>query len=340
VVPAPGATPKGRARGTLRALKVVANNSIVRVVVRRLVMAIPLLFAVSAVSFLLISLTPGNVAREILGDQATASQYHQLQLKLGLNLPIYEQYWHWVERALHGNLGASLYNDVPVVQAIDSRLPITLSLVGGALLVSLVIGVGLGVLSAVRRGIIGRIVDAVALIGFALPAFWIGVELIVLFAVTLKWFPATGYVSVGTSVGGWLRSLVLPVVALSLGGIAAIAKQTRSAMREALSSSYIQMAWANGASARSVYFRLALKNAMLPVITVLGVQGVFLLSGSVLVETVFALPGLGSLVVTSATQQDLPMVQGIAVYFTIIVIAFNLLVDLAYTWLNPRVRLS
>jgi peptide/nickel transport system permease protein len=315
-------------------------SPLLRVVIRRLLMAVPLLFAVSAVSFLLISLTPGNVARQILGDQATASQYHQLRTKLGLNLPVYEQYWHWVKHALHGNLGASLYTDVPVAQTINSRLPITLSLVGGALLVSLVIGVGLGVVSAVRRGVVGRVVDAIALLGFALPAFWIGIELIVLFAVKLKWFPATGYVSLGTSVDGWWHSLVLPVVALSLGGIAAIAKQTRSAMLEVLSSNHIQMAWANGASSRSIYFRLALKNAMLPIITVLGVQGVFLLSGSVLVENVFALPGLGSLAVTSASQQDLPMVQGIAVYFTVIVVAFNLLVDLAYSWLNPRVRTS
>jgi peptide/nickel transport system permease protein len=253
---------------------------------------------------------------------------------------VYEQYWHWVEHALHGSLGSSLYTDVPVVQTINSRLPITLSLVVGALLVSFVVGVGLGVVSAVRRGAVGRIVDTIALLGFALPAFWIGIELIVLFAVKLKLLPATGYVSWGTSVEGWFRSLVLPVVALSLGGIAAIAKQTRTAMLDVLGSSYIHMAWANGASPRSVYFRLALKNAMLPIITVLGVQGVFLLSGSVLVENVFALPGLGSLAVSSATQQDLPMVQGIAVYFTVIVVAFNLLVDLAYTWLNPRVRTS
>jgi peptide/nickel transport system permease protein len=178
-----------------------------------------------------------------------------------------------------------------------------------------------------------------ALVGFSLPAFWVGAELIVIFAVWRNWFPATGYVSLTASPAGWLHSLVLPVISLSLYGIAATAKQTRESMLDVLGSEYIRMARANGLSSRSIVLRHALRNASMRVVTVLGLQAVGLLGGTVLVENVFALPGLGSLMVTAATEHDLPVVAGMVVYFTLIVVVINLLVDLAYLWLNPRVRI-
>jgi peptide/nickel transport system permease protein len=314
------------------------QNPVLRVVTRRCMMTVPLLFVISALTFVLVSLTPGNAAEEILGTSATPAEYAALDRALGLNLPLYEQYWNWLRHALTGNLGQSIFTGQPVAQEIGQRLPVTLSLLVGALVVSAVIGIGLGVLSAVRGGVIGRAADALALIGFSLPAFWVGAELIVIFAVWRNWFPATGYVSITDSPAGWLHSLVLPVATLSLYGIASTAKQTREAMLDVLASEYIRIARANGIPRRAVILRHALRNASMRVVTVLGLLAVGLLGGTVLVENVFALPGLGSLMVTAATQHDLPVVAGIAVYFTLMVVAINLAVDLTYTWLNPRVR--
>ena len=192
--------------------------------------------------------------------------------------------------------------------------------------------------SAWRGGAAGRGADALAMLGFSLPAFWVGAELIVIFAVWLSWFPATGYVPVGQSPAGWLHALVLPVAALSLYGIAALAKQTREGMLDVLASEHVRMARANGISPRAIMFRHGLRNASMRVVTMLGLQAVGLLGGTVLIENVFALPGLGSLMVTAATEHDLPVVAGMVVYFTLIVVAINLAVDLAYLWLNPRVR--
>jgi peptide/nickel transport system permease protein len=300
---------------------------------------VPLLFVVSALTFVLVSLTPGNAAEEILGTQATPAEYAAFNRALGLNLPLWEQYWNWLRHALTGNLGQSIFTNQPVAQAIGQRLPVTLSLLIGSLLVSLVIGISLGVFSALRGGAAGRAIDAFALIGFSLPDFWLGAELIVIFAIWRNWFPATGYVSITASPVGWLHSLVLPVAALSLYGIAATAKQTRESMLDVLASEHIRMARANGLSPGSIVVRHALRNASMRVVTVLGLQAVGLLGGTVLVENVFALPGLGSLMVNAATQHDLPVVAGMVVYFTLIVVAINLVIDLAYVWLNPRVRI-
>ena len=322
-----------------RDLAALASNPVLLVVARRILMTVPLLFVVSALTFVLVSLQPGNAAEEILGTTATPQAYAALERDLGLNRPLYEQYVSWLGHAVRGDLGQSIFTNQPVAQAIGQRLPVTLSLLIGTLFVSVVIGVGLGVFSALRGGAIGRAVDALALIGFSLPAFWVGAELIVIFAVWRHWFPATGYVSIGASPAGWLRSLILPVAALSLYGIAATAKQTREAMLDVLGSEYIRMARANGISTASVVFRHALRNASIRVVTVIGLQAVGLLGGTVLAENVFALPGLGSLMVNAGTQHDRPVVAGLVVCFTLVVVAINLLVDLAYLWLNPRVRL-
>lgn len=329
-----------RRAGVVHGTKRLWRSGPIRVIRRRLLVAIPLLVVVSALSFLLVSLTPGSLLRELLGLRASPQQYATLRRQLGLGQPLYEQYWHWATRAVTGDLGASLFSGEPVTHAINSRLPVTLSLLLGALLVSVVIGVTLGVVSAVRGGFLGRVVDVVALVGFALPGFWVGAELIALFAVKLRLLPATGYVPFTESVSGWLRSLVLPVAALALGGVAAIAKQTREAMLDALGSEYIRMAWANGIPPRAIFFRHALKNASLPVLAVVGVQAVGLLGGAILAESVFALPGVGSLVVNAALEHDIPLVQGVAIYFTVIVIVINIVIDVSYSLLDPRVRVG
>jgi peptide/nickel transport system permease protein len=311
---------------------------LVRVVVRRLLLAAPLLFVVSALSFVLVSLTPGDAAREILGPTASPEEYAQLRQSLGLDQPIYEQYWHWLQHALAGDLGTSLLTGEEVTQAINVRLPTTLSLIVLSLLVIAVAGVSLGVLSAVRGGPVGRFVDTFSLLGYALPSFWVGALLVSLFAVKLGWFPAIGYVPLADSPEQWLRSLALPVIALSLHSVAVLVKQTREAMLDALGSEYVRMARANGIPERSLRYRHALKNASIRVITILGLITVGLLGGTVIVESVFALPGVGGLAVNASVRHDIPVVQGIVVYFTVIVVVVNLVIDVAYTWLNPKVR--
>jgi peptide/nickel transport system permease protein len=318
----------------------IGRSPMLRVVLRRLATAVILLIAVSALSFVLLALTPGDAARVIVGIQAPAGEYQRVRHELGLDQALPVQYWHWLSHAVRGDFGNSLITGQPVAEAIEQRLPVTLSLIVGSLIVSLVVGVAVGVFSAVRGGVPGRLADGATLIGFALPSFWVGAILITLFAVDLGWFPATGYVSFADSPSEWFTSLVLPVVALSLGGIAAIAKQTREAMLDALASEHIRMGRAAGLARSSILFRHALRNAALPVVTVLGWLFVSLLGGTVFVETVFALPGLGQLAVSSATKHDLPLIQGIVVCFTLIVVVVNLITDLLYLWLNPKVRSS
>lgn len=309
-------------------------------ILRRLLLAVPVLLLVSMLTFVLVSLAPGDAARQILGSDAPPRAYTELQHALGLDRPLHEQYRTWVADAVRGDLGSSLFSTQEVTAAVESRAPVTLSLALGSLLVSLVVGVALGMVSAIRGGALGRMVDAVALVGWALPSFWLGAMLILVFAVQLRWLPAVGYVPLSESPGGWLRSLVLPVAALSLAGVAAVAKQTREAMLDVLGSEYIRVARANGIPARSLYLRHALKNTAIRVVTIIGLLAVGLVSGTVVVESVFALPGIGSLAVESTLRNDLPMIQGIVVLVTLTVIGINLVVDLLYIWIDPRVRVA
>jgi peptide/nickel transport system permease protein len=314
------------------------HSPILKTLARISASGVALLFVVSALSFFLESLTPGDAAEQILGTNATRAQYVALDKRLGLNLPIYDQYFRWLRSAVGGNLGTSIFSGQSVAHEIAQRLPVSAALVVGGLAAAVIVGVGAGVVSAVRGRAVGRAVDVLALAGFVLPSFWIGAELILVFAIFVHWFPPTGFVYFTASPIGWLRSLALPVAALSLYGIAAIAKQTREAMLDVLGSEYVRMARANGASASSIVFRHALRNASVRIVTVIGIVAVGLLGGTVFAETVFALPGLGSLLVSSALDHDLPVVQGVTICFTLMVVLINLVVDVAYTWLDPKVR--
>jgi peptide/nickel transport system permease protein len=311
-----------------------------RLIVRRTLLSVPLLFIVSMSTFVLVALIPGNIARTIVGAQATEQQYLSVRRSLGLNEPLYTRYWQWLERALHGNLGVSLYSQQPVSSLLDSRLSPTLFLVVGATVVSAAVGVVFGVAGALHPGAVDRVVDGIALLGLSIPSFFLGFLLVEWFAVSLRLFPASGYVTFGASPAGWLESLVLPVVTLSAGGVAVIAKQTRDAMRDVLDRPFIRMLRATGIPRRSIIFKHALRSAAIPVVTIIGLVFVAVLGGSVVVESVFALPGLGSLAVQATTESDLPLIQGIALYFTVIVIVVNLIVDLAYSLLDPRVRVA
>jgi len=313
---------------------------VLTLVARRLAWALPLLLIASALSFVLVSLVPGDPARALLGPNATQAQYLQLHRQLGLDRPLYLQYLSWLRGAVRGDLGTSLFTAEPVSSILNQRLWVSLTLIAGSLLVAAVAGVALGTLSAVRRGWLGRTVDAVAMLGLAIPSFWLALLLIAVFAVAVRLFPATGWVPFATSPGGWLHSLVLPVATIAFSALTVIVVQTRDAMLDVLSSDYIHVLRANGFPARSIVLRHALRNAAIPVVTLLGIIFIGLLTATVLVETVFALPGLGSAAVQAATQHDLPVIQGEVLYFTIIVVIVNLLTDIAYRLLDPRVRVS
>jgi peptide/nickel transport system permease protein len=305
---------------------------------RRLALSVPLLVIVPTVTFTLVALIPGDLARTILGTDASQAQYQQLRRSLGLDEPLDARYWQWLARAVRGNLGTSLSWQQSVTSLLDGRLPVTLSLVIGSTAVTVVAGAGLGTLAALRADALGKVVDAIALAGLAIPNFFLGLLLVAWFAVTLRLFPATGYVPLSQSPVGWLHSLVLPVITLAMPGIALIAKQTRDAMREVLRRPFIRTLRAAGLPRRSVIGKHALRNAAIPLVTVTGLIFTASLSGTVVVESVFALPGLGGLAIQATSQHDLPLIQGVAVYFTAIVICVNLLVDLTYSWLDPRVR--
>ena len=309
-------------------------------ILRRLAVSVPLLLVVSFLTFALVSLTPGDAAYTILGARATPAQLAALRGQLGLNHPLLVQYVTWLGRAMRGDLGTSLVTGQPVLQAIGQRLPPTLFLVCFSTAVIAVAGVLLGVFSAVRGGWLARTVDLLGFAGLALPNFVLSLYLIPLFALRLGWFPSSGYTPIAQSPGDWLRSLVLPVAALSFGGIGVVAKQTRAGMEDVLSQEFVMVMRANGFRRRSIIYRHALKAAAVPIIAVTGVVFVGLLSGTVLVEAVFAGPGLGGLAVQGSSQSDLTIVQGVTVVFTLIVVAVNLLLDICYAAVNPKVALA
>lgn len=311
-----------------------------RFVLRRLVLALPLLFVVSVLTFVLTTLAPGDAATTILGAAATPAAVAALRSRLGLDDPLWAQYWHWLTAAVRGDLGESLTTSQSVTSALATRLPVTLSLVVWAVLLASVLGVALGMFSALRGGFLGRVLDVLAMLGYAIPNFWLGWVLVSLFAVKHRLLPATGYVDFSDSPQGWGRSLILPVITLAVVGVTGIAKQTRDSVRDVMSQDYIAALRADGVPESRVIFRHVLRNAAVPIVTLIGVFFIGMLGGTVLVESVFVMSGLGSLAVSSAQTGDLPMLQGIVVVFCILVIVANLLVDAIYGLLNPKARVT
>lgn len=311
----------------------------IKFVLRRLALSLPLLFIVPLLTFVMVALAPGDAARTILGEDFTEESYAALTHELGLDRPLLARYGSWLGDVLQGNLGKSPITGLAVTDEISSRIWVTLSLVIGTTLVAALIGVGLGVLSATRKNRLAKFVDVVSLVGFSLPSFWVGLVFVAVFAVALRIFPATGYVSAAVSPQQWALSLILPVAALSLHALAAIAKQTRDAMLDAMSRDFVYALRAHGISERSIVLKHALRNAAIPVTTVVGLLFVGLLDGTVLIENVFAMPGLGGLVVDATFAHDMPVLQGVVVVFTLGVIVVNLLIDIAYGFFNPKARL-
>ena len=312
----------------------------IKLIGRRILISIPVVFIVTALSFGLLQLVPGNAADALLGPQATPAEIAALTKSLGLNRPVYEQYWDWLVQLLHGNLGTSLLNSQSVTSILNQRLGVSVSLLAGALVGAIVIGSAIGILSAARPGVLSRLLDLLAIGGLAVPAFWLALILVLLLSTKAHLLPALGYVSLGSGFGQWARFLILPWIALGATMATTIAKQMRDAMSEALSAPYITSLRAVGTPEWKLIFKHALRNASVLVVTVIGLLFVGALSTAVITEQIFSLPGLGSEIVSSANNRDLPVIQGIALYLTVIVVVVNLLVDLAYGWLNPKVRTS
>lgn len=311
---------------------------IARLTLRRLAIGVVLLFVVSLLTFVLVSQIPGDAARSILGPTATPAEIDTLRAQLGLTKPVWSQYGAWLGAALHGDLGNSIISGQPIGPQLLQALQVTLPLAIGAVVVAMLVGGTIGVVAAVRGGWVARTLDVVALIALSVPAFWFAIILSSFFGLTLGILPAVGFTDFSTSPGAWALSFVLPIAAIALNGIAAVAKQTRDSVDEVLRMDFVDALRVQGISARKVMFGHVLRNAAIPVLAVSGTQFVATLGGVVVIESVFALPGLGTLAVTATTNHDLPAVTGAAVAFCVLVILINLVLDVLYGILNPKAR--
>lgn len=311
-----------------------------RLLLTRLGSVVPVLLVVSTATFALVWFAPGDAAKSILGTNVDPAAYEALRTKLGLDRSFLEQYSSWLGHAVRGDLGTSLFTGDTVTTVLGARLGVTVSLVLGATLLCAVLGVSLGMLGALRGGAVARLVDTVSVLGMSIPSFWSSLLLISVFSVALGWLPATGYVPISEDPAAWLRSLVLPCMALSAAGVAVIAKQTRGAFVDTFDQEYVRAMRANGVPTNKLIFKHCFKNASISIVTIVGIVMITMLGGTVLVETIFALPGLGQLTVSATQSGDVPVLAGVVIYYTLFVMTVNLLVDAAYGWLNPKVRVA
>jgi peptide/nickel transport system permease protein len=302
-------------------------------VLRRLLALVPTMLGVSLLVFLILRLTPGDPAFVLGGANATEAQLHNIRVAYHLDDPVLVQYGRYIAQAVQGDLGVSLRTHRPVVSELADRLPASLELAATAFAIALIVGVVLGVISArYQYSLLDNVAMVLALCGISIPIFWLGILLILLLSVQLGWLPTGG-------AGDW-KHLILPASTLGLSSAAIVARQTRSAMLEVLRQDYVQVARAKGLSDPVVLVRHALRNAAIPTVTILGLQLGNLIGGVVVTETVFAWPGLGRLIVESITFRDLPMVEGGVLLMAAIFLLTNLVVDLLYGYLNPRIRLA
>jgi len=310
-----------------------------RLVVRRVLIGVPLLLFVSFSVFVLIDLAPGDPAASLAGENATAEQIAAVRQNLHLDDSIVARYVRWLGGAVHGDLGTSLQSGQSVSSLIADKLSVTASIVGMSLLFVLVLALIGGVVGAVRpRGLADRAVTVVASIATAIPPFWLALVLIVYFAINRSWFPAVGYVGPDESIVEWLKHLVLPAVALAAVPAAELALQLRGSLSEVLGRDYIMATRAKGLTRRSIIGKHGLKNAAIPVVTVLGFRIAQMLGGTVTIELVFNINGLGRLAVNSTLSHDIPVLLGLVVVTTLVVLVINVLVDISYGYFNPKVR--
>ena len=308
-------------------------------ILRRLLATIPVMIVVALFVFLLLHLTPGDPAAVIAGDDASPVDIEAIRRKLGLDRPIWEQFGIYVSNLLHGDLGTSIFSNLPVLTLVKQRLEPSLVLAISTLVLAIAFAIPMGVLAAWKaRTAIDRVVMGFSVLGFAVPVFLIGYLLIYVFAIELRWLPVQGYRPLAQGIGETARSIVLPAVALSMVYMALIARITRASMLEVLSEDYIRTAHAKGVAAIAVLLHHALKNAAVPIVTVIGIGLTLLISGVVITETVFNIPGLGRLTVDAILKRDYPIIQGLIILFAGVKVLVNLLIDISYVFFDPRIR--
>jgi peptide/nickel transport system permease protein len=306
-------------------------------VIRRLLLTVPMLLFMSVVVFLVLRLVPGDPARAMLGIEATPQSVAVARRQLGLDLPLPQQYLHWLGQLLHGNLGRDYSSQKPVTSLIAAAFPVTLELTVLTMLVTVLVGVSLGVVAATRRNWASKTIDGLVVAGIAIPNFWLGLVLVVLFAGAIKLFPPFGYVSMTADPLQNLRDMVLPVATLAVAQVAYVLHTTEGAMRVALDSPSVQFHRAKGLSRRRIIYRHALRNASGPVVTVIGLQFGYLIGGVIVIEALFGLPGLGQLIVTAINNRDYTVVQGGVFVVAGLFILITLGADLLCAWLDPRI---
>lgn len=310
-----------------------------RYIARRLLTFLPVLLIMSLLVFLITELVPGDIVAYMLGEGASGEAREELRTALGLNRPLHERMLKWYVNALQGDLGNSFFLQTSVTKAIVARLPVTYSLATFALLVAAVLGLTAGIAASLKPGGFFDVgIMTLAMLGLSIPSFWLALNLIFLFAVTLGWMPLGGFVSPTENVGEYLKHLLMPGVSLGIGYTAMVARMTRASMLEVLGMDYIRTARAKGLKERGVILGHALKNALIPIITMFGVAAGGLLGGSAITETVFNMPGVGRLVVDGIIRRDYTVVQGGVLIVSLTYLVVNLIVDILYVWANPRIR--
>jgi peptide/nickel transport system permease protein len=308
---------------------------------RRFIGLLVTLFVVSLLVFLVIRVIPGDPAQIMLGTEATPESLAALRERLGLNAPLYVQYFMWIDGLLSGALGESIRYGVPIGKLVATRFAVTGPLALFAIVIALGLGIPLGIYAAIHRNRFGDYgIMVFSQLGLAVPSFWAGILLILLFAVRLRWFSAGGFVPWSESAPGAIKSLLLPSLALGVIHAAVVTRLTRSTLLEVLNQEYIRTARGKGLVERMVLYKHALRNALIPIVTVVGLQFASLLGGTIIIENVFYLPGLGRLAYQAISHRDLPVVQDVVLLITVLVVVMNLLVDLSYALLDPRIRLE
>jgi peptide/nickel transport system permease protein len=306
---------------------------------RRLLSTIPVMAVVAICVFLLLHLAPGDPAAIIAGDNATPDTIALIRARLGLDDPLIVQFGRWVWHLLQGDFGISIFSNVPVLELVGQRLEPTLSLAMTTLFVAVTVAVTIGVLAAWKAGgALDRFVMGFAAMGFSVPVFVVGYILIYIFAIELRWLPVQGYRPIAEGLWPWLRNLILPSVALGMAYVALIARITRASMLDVLAEDYMRTAKAKGVATRPMLLRHALKNAAVPIVTVIGIGVALLISGVVITETVFNVPGIGRLTVDAISKRDYPIIQGVMILCAGAYVLVNLAVDITYTFLDPRIR--
>lgn len=309
-------------------------------ILKRLGSGLVVLFAVSILTFTLLYTSSGSIARNILGDQASPEQVVLKEAELGLDQPLYLRYFSWLANALQGDLGASWFSSEPVTTSLATRVPVTMTMVLVAMILIAIIATLIGVAAAVKRGWVDRLVQIGAVIGDSVPGFVIGVFLVTVLAIQAGLFPATSTIAPGAPLNAWVLSMTLPIIALLINGVTGGAQQIRSAVIKQLERDYVRTLRSRGIGEREILFKHVLRSAAPAGLTVLSLQLIGMLGGVVIIEQIFALPGIGPLAVTATGQSDLPVVMGVVMYTVVVVIVVNLLVDLLNGWLNPKVRVS